>query len=569
MRQSLVNLAVLTAVSCLLSCLAYPGYGQEAPASPAQTLLQQAVEYVDSCEPQLAVQACEEVIASYLEYEYDARLMLAAVYQAEGRLAEAIEQTQLALDKVTRLYPDDSQRITAAQEALARLMSAQKSFTQQLAQYERIIEQQPNTAQAVDAQYRIGSVYAFYFKYDQAIAQLTNLIEQYPKSAEAVKAFSVLQMVFAQADRPQEALKVLPELVMTHCSGNPQILLELCQFYRSQGKLGQAVALAETIAAIFPQSAAAPGALLVAAGGYRQVGRLDYAQAAAERVVADYPDSYEVTGALRQLLAIYEGREGLEAAGAKLWALAAKYPDTRVATAAAGVMNQAALSCLDTGVNLSSEGKYGEAIAQFEKPLAWSQYWLELAGESNELPANERPAYTVGRIKVSLGFALTATEQFGPATDILRELVQEGPEWAAEAVQVALLKAALEHPEIGEVELLPPRFKKTLPQEHGLLSASGHSSIVIGVGFLEPTSTSVIVIGNANLKITGTSCDLPFVKLLVGESELRYRTREHSVQITVKPTEQVGQHEGIMTIDTNDPAAPRIEVPISVTVRNP
>jgi len=437
MRQSLVNLAVLTVVGCLLNCLAYPGYGQEMPAGPAQSLLEEASEQLGYGEYQAAAVACEQVIASYPEHEYDARLLLAEVYYVQGQFAQALEQADLALAKATGLYPDDSQRIAAAQAELDRLRQAQQNFTarvgelnqtisaypgtpqaavaqlqladtllmygrrqQALAEYEKVIdeypgtaeavraasrlvmvyemsgdeasaraayarahsirrgrqfialgrpriaeyqeviEEQPGSAAAVDAQYRIGCIYALYAEYDQAIAQLTNLIEQYPESAEAVKAFNMLQAIFGHPDRQQEALRVLPELVNSHYSDSPQMLLKLCQFYKVQGKLGQAVPLAQTIAASFPQSIEAPKALLIAAAGYENVGRWDYAQAAAE------------------------------AAGAKLRALAVEHPDTKVATTAGEIIGKAATAYYEEAFGSANEGQYEQAIAQFDQALA-------------------------------------------------------------------------------------------------------------------------------------------------------------------------------------------------------
>ena len=320
MRQSLVKRAGLIAVGCLLSCLAYPGYGQEAPASPAETLLQQAFEYVDSCEPQLAEQACEEVIASYPECEYDARLMLAAVYRAQGRLPEAIQQATLALAKVVSLYPDDSQRITAAQEALVHLIAAQTGFTQQRAQHQIIIEEEPGSAEALDAQYRLGGVYAFYFRYDQAIAQLTGLIREHPNSAPAGKAFTILPAVFAQAGRPQEALQVLPELVNRHCSDSPQMLLKLCQFYKKQGKLGQV-------------------------------------ETTAQRIIDAYPASIEVGGAVGSIKATYLQREGAEGAIARLQGIISSYPETEVAAYAQYQIAQV----------YEGQGNAEQALAEYEK----------------------------------------------------------------------------------------------------------------------------------------------------------------------------------------------------------
>jgi len=546
MSQSLVKRAGLIAVSCLLGCLAYPGYGQEAPLGPAQSLLQEALEHVYNSEYELAEQACEEVIASYPEHEYDARLMLAEVYWAQGRLTEAIEQAKQALDKVTRLYPDDSQRIAEAQAGVNRLREAQENFTVRIAEYQQIIQQQPGSAAALDAQYRLGGVYAICFKYDQAIAQFTNLIKEHPKSAEAIKAFSALQGVLAQAERSQEALTVLPELVRTHWPGSAQMLLKLCQFYRNQGKLGQAIPLAETIAASFPQSIQVPKALLIATRGYRQVGKLADAQAAAEKLVADYSNSTDVMEALEHLIAIYDVREGPEAAGAKLRALAVEHPDTKVATATGEVIGQAAASCYKKGLSLGGEDKYAQAIVQFDKVLA-----LRPPGEIGAWAAYENANchHALGQIQ------RTAT--------MLRETIQQSsPEdWIAEMAEQELIKLAQDHPEIGEVELLPPKFKRIEPNRLSVKMRAG-----------EQITREVTLTGNPAFRVTAAHCELSWVNAALGERKLGepglWGSR-YEVQLSLGPNSGPGQYESALMIETNDTQNARIQVPLTVDVLSP
>ena len=403
--------------------------------------------------------------------------------------------------------------VSCAQEALGEselhtteLMPAEGDLNEQIAYWQRMMEEQSGSAEAVEAEYRLGGVYAMYFKYDKAIEQLTCLIREHPNSSPAAKAFSTLQVIFVQADRQQEALQVLPELVNRHCSDSPQMLLKLCQFYRSQGKLGQAIPLAESIAASYAQSIQASKALLLAAGGYGEVGRADYAQAAAERVVADYSDSAEVTGALKHLLSIYEAHEGLEEARAKLWALAAEYPDTKVATATGEIMTQAARGRYEQGVRLGREGQYEEAAA------------------------------------------------------MLREAIHLAPPeaWIAAKAQWELSKLAQTHPTIGEVEILPSRFERVSPMGLSVtLRAADETTRIVGIQ------------GNTTFRVTKIRCELPWVTGKVVYTELSMSLALYEIQVTLGPVHKTGSFDTALLIETNDADNAAVRVPLTVDVFSP
>ena len=317
-----------------------------------------------------------------------AQLQLGQALLLYGRESQAIAQYQ----KVINEYAATAEAVGAArrlaliykmqgeeEKAAAASLQAESLETERrfraggrprIAEYGKIIEQYPTSAEALEARYRIGSVYALYSKYDQAIEQFSQLIKEHPQSRPAAKAFSMLPGVFAQADWPEQGLEVLSALAQTYYYNDPQMLVKLCQFYRATGRPGQLIASAADIAGSFPESPQAPQALLMLCEAYQAAGRLQQLEATAQRTIQQYPDSDEASAALPYLVAIYEARVGLAAAVSKLHALAARYPDTRVATGAGELINQAAGPYYGKGFTLGSLGKYQQAIAQFDQALA-------------------------------------------------------------------------------------------------------------------------------------------------------------------------------------------------------
>ncbi len=204
MRQSLVNLAVLTAVSCLLSCLAYPGHGQEVPAGPAQSLLEEASEQLGYGEYQAAEAACREAISSYPEYEFEARLVLAEVYYGQGRFDEAIQQAELVLAKVSRLYPDDSQLIAKGEGEIKRLREAQRIFSECVAQLKATIASGPGSA-AVAARLKLGDALLINGRRQQAIAEYEKIIDELPTIAAATQAARRLALIYQMQSEQEKA----------------------------------------------------------------------------------------------------------------------------------------------------------------------------------------------------------------------------------------------------------------------------------------------------------------------------------------------------------------------------
>jgi Protein of unknown function (DUF1573) len=88
-------------------------------------------------------------------------------------------------------------------------------------------------------------------------------------------------------------------------------------------------------------------------------------------------------------------------------------------------------------------------------------------------------------------------------------------------------------------------------------------------GVTDPTSATVTFLGNQNLQITGVSCDTNYVQL--GFEQLRRSAGEVSYKLTaaMRPDAPVGKWFTDVWIQNNNPASPRIRVPLTVEIEAP
>jgi Protein of unknown function (DUF1573) len=85
-------------------------------------------------------------------------------------------------------------------------------------------------------------------------------------------------------------------------------------------------------------------------------------------------------------------------------------------------------------------------------------------------------------------------------------------------------------------------------------------------GTTDPTSATVTFLGNQNLQVTGVSCDTNYVRL--GWEQLRRSAGEVSYKVTasMRPDAPPGKWFTDLWIQTNNPAMPRIRVPLTVEI---
>ena len=162
------------------------------------------------------------------------------------------------------------------------------------------------------------------------------------------------------------------------------------------------------------------------------------------------------------------------------------------------------------------------------------------------------------RTKAEMALAQIAAGQYEAAKQALREAILNGLEYTAERIHGALTEAAQSHPEIGEIEPLPPQFQGMGGGGRLLRVTATHGE---GIGFG--------VFGNAAFEVTGATCDLALVEVTVGDKKLEGGRTTYQVQIVADPTDRIGMHQGIVTITTNDPNQPEVKLPVAVDVRKP
>lgn len=191
-------------------------------------------------------------------------------------------------------------------------------------------------------------------------------------------------------------------------------------------------------------------------------------------------------------------------------------------------------------------------LGEPEKTIERGRYWL---GQGHQRGVWGRQ---VGGAKLRIARALIETNEVVQAEGMLREIIAEGPEWLAEAAQIELLKLAQAHPELGEVEILPPRFRQLWPEELTLRLPVGAA--------ITPTIT---VAGNSTFWVTGASCELPWVNADVGERKLDERGSTQRVLLSLDPPEKPGSYDTTLVIQTNDPQRATIQVSLSLEVLSP
>lgn len=192
-----------------------------------------------------------------------------------------------------------------------------------------------------------------------------------------------------------------------------------------------------------------------------------------------------------------------------------------------------------------------EYVGEPQKVIERGQYWLDQAKARNVLTEP-----LASRTKGEMALAQVTAGHYQEAKAALHEAIQDGPQWLAESIYGALAEAKQAHPEVGEIEALPPRFR-----------GCGGPSELVRVVAGEKAGIGLPVYGNAAFEITGATCDLPFVEVTLGERKLEHGQAIYQLQITATgPADKLGMHQATVTLTTNAPNQPEVKVPVMVQV---
>lgn len=210
------------------------------------------------------------------------------------------------------------------------------------------------------------------------------------------------------------------------------------------------------------------------------------------------------------------------------------------------------------GVALSDLIRAYHKLEEPERAVERGLYWLQQA------EARGVATWQLHMPKHALAYSLTDVGQFTSAGEVLREIIRETPTIQAEVAQLTLRYLARDYPEadFGEVVVIPPRLERVSPE---------HLEVAVPAG--KESTVELTVVGSVTLKVSNPQCDLPWVEAALGQprpqySEGRLEWHEH-VQVKVGAAEAVGQHEGVLILDTNDVERPQVEVPLTIVVTEP
>ena len=195
-------------------------------------------------------------------------------------------------------------------------------------------------------------------------------------------------------------------------------------------------------------------------------------------------------------------------------------------------------------------------IGDHEEALAEGSKWLQKVDDLGVSPTSTQALHLMMRLAGSYA----QIGQINEAADMLRGAIRGGSESSAETAQPGLLKLAQDHPDIGEVEILPPKLKRVWPEKIAVRLRAG-----------EEANRIVIITGNSSFHVTIAGCEVPWLRAAIGERQLgEGRARaSYQVELSLGPADKVASYESPLLIQTNDPAKPTVQVPIAIEVTSP
>ena len=166
-----------------------------------------------------AIQLFEQIIEKYpkeIELCTDAELAIAACYEKQDNW----EGVMRVYDEVKANYPQTPAALSIplfiSQHYLKenRHLEAEGMLKESISGSEKIIKENPNTAQAAQAQDFISLAYLSQQKWPKAIASLQTLVETYPKDPRASKSLFTMAVIYQkQLREPKKAIGIFEKFI--------------------------------------------------------------------------------------------------------------------------------------------------------------------------------------------------------------------------------------------------------------------------------------------------------------------------------------------------------------------
>lgn len=174
----------------------------------------------------------EELIKEYSQEKElcaNAELSMAICYEGEEKWEEALRSYKNVTDHYPNSQPALQTPLFIAQHYLKRNQTAdaKKAFQEAILGYERIIQGNAGTAEAIEAKYLIGLSYISQQDWNKAIDSLNDLIKNYPDNPRAITSlFTIATIYQRKLNSSEEAVKIYEGFITKYPT---HILVNLAQ----------------------------------------------------------------------------------------------------------------------------------------------------------------------------------------------------------------------------------------------------------------------------------------------------------------------------------------------------
>lgn len=194
---------------------------------------------------------------------------------------------------------------------------AERKWDSAVQAFERFVISHTGDARYQEARYRLGEAYFGDGEYISAAAEFNRLAQDYPGSDWADDARFQVCRSYERMSPPVELDQQYTQSAIEHCSALVQYfpqseyapraldiiaglrnklgtkIFKAGEWYRGRKLIDSAIINYDLVVADYPDTDAAPRALLRLYQAYRELGYDEEADAARARLLADYPDSAE------------------------------------------------------------------------------------------------------------------------------------------------------------------------------------------------------------------------------------------------------------------------------------